>query len=218
MTDEIPEEYIEREFTLNGQTKKLNTSEIAGKLDLSRSATASNEDVEYNGAGVEYSYKIKHNGVYNSTILPGTNEIEFYFKNTNSKEVSFIPYVWLVSINNDTLDEKYIQLGDYITLAPGEGTTTPWVHSVVLEDDYNLQLLYGDMLDLLFHMDFKGIIRFIPYVDTIAPLVFNKEGNGKFIYCNNPEAIDEEKLSDNPSTPQLLLSEKAARGQLFAYG
>lgn len=58
--------------------------------------------------------------MYNSTILPGTNEIEFYFKNTNSKEVSFIPYVWLVSINNDTLDEKYIQLGDYITLAPGE--------------------------------------------------------------------------------------------------
>lgn len=81
---------------------------------------------------------------------------------------------------------------------------------MVLEDDYNLQLLYGDMLDLLFHMDFKGIIRFIPYVDAIAPLVFNKAGNGKFIYCNNPEAIDEEKLSDNPSTPQLLLSEKAA--------
>ncbi len=210
MTDEISEEYIEREFTLNGQTKKLDTSEIAGKLDLSGSATVSNEDVEYNGAGVEYSYKIKHNGVYNSTILPGTNEIEFYFKNTNSKEVSFIPYVWLVSINNDTLDEKYIQLGDYITLAPGEGTTTPWIHSMVLEDDYNLQLLYGDMLDLLFHMDFKGIIRFIPYVDAIAPLVFNKAGNGKFIYCNNPEAIDEEKLSDNPSTPQLLLSEKAA--------
>ena len=112
MTDEISEEYIEREFTLNGQTKKLDTSEIAGKLDLSGSATASNEDAEYNGAGVEYSYKIKHNGMYNSTILPGTNEIEFYFKNTNSKEVSFIPYVWLVSINNDTLDEKYIQLGD----------------------------------------------------------------------------------------------------------
>ncbi len=148
--------------------------------------------------------------MYNSTILPGTNEIEFYFKNTNSKEVSFIPYVWLVSINNDTLDEKYIQLGDYITLAPGEGTTTPWIHSMVLEDDYNLQLLYGDMLDLLFHMNFKGIIRFIPYVDAIAPLVFNKARNGKFIYCNNPEAIDEEKLSDNPSTPQLLLSEKAA--------
>ena len=198
-----------REYTLNGQTKTLRTSELLNNIDLSNIASIAEADDEYNGEGVEYSYKIKHNGVYYSTIMPGTNEIEFYFKNTNSTEVSFIPYVWLVSISGSTLTEKYIQLGDYITLAPGEGTTTPWVHSMVLEDDYNLQLLYGDMLDLLFYMDFKGIIRFIPYTDTITPIVFNKSNDGKFIYCNNPEALSLENLSDH-SQPQLLYSESGA--------
>lgn len=209
LTSEDFAEYSAREYTLNGQTKTLKTNELLNAIDINNQTTMLSNDEEYNGAGVEYSYKIKHNGVYYSTIMPGTNEIEFFFKNTNSTEVSFIPYVWLISISNGTLTEKYIQLGDYITLAPGEGTTTPWVHSMVLEDDYNLQLLYGDMLDLLFYMDYKGAIRFIPYDTITTPLIFNKDDGGKFIYCNNPEALSLENLSDH-SQPQLLYSEKGA--------
>jgi len=82
---------------------------------------------------------------------------------------------------------------------------------MVLDNDYNLQLIYGDVIDLLNYMDFKGVIRFIPYTDTITPIVFNKSKDRKFIYCNNPEAIFEEQLlSDNPTAAQLLFSEKGA--------
>lgn len=201
---------LTKEYILNGQTKTLKFDEILNVINMNEKIVLSETDEEYSGAGVEYSYKIKHNGVYYSSIMPGTNEIEFFFKNTNSEEVSFVPFVWLISTNDGVITEKYLHCGRYITLVPGEGTTTPWVHSMVLEDDYNLDLVYGDIVDFLLYTDIKGIIRFIPYTDMVTPIVFNKSSSSKFIYCNNPEALDETKLSDNPTTPQLLLSEKSA--------
>ena len=168
---------------------------------------------------IEMNYQVRSQGQNTGGILNvGKNIVTIYFKNKTNQTQEFDPLVlWGYYDDNGELQQTYFSWNKSVSLAP-KGNSDG---KDVLAIDYEVEVPEG--LDFAAgywaingDMDYVCLnptaLRYdAQYKEMATPLVFEEQGGGTFIYCNNHEGIRQQDLSTRAEyndgyTPTLIMN------------
>ena len=148
----------------------------------------------------------------------GPNMLSFYVSRRASYQVERV-FDIVVSAGLDQFPGRVEKAKTRVVLAPGVTDQKVTLGNVYLQDLGSLwcttiQVYEGEQLVSTDHL----LHDVAPRIQQPGDVVYRPVGNGKFIYCNNPEYITEQDLLDPDLGNAILMQVDDVQGEYVLYG